>query len=313
MNLFIISDAYSAKTLLPNLDYLLSESIEKVFLLNENHFQFDFSVENFHFDIILSEDIDECILGSEIIFLIDNGRLCKNISNKIQKQLEGTSKKLVVFQDLFKLDDEFDFKTNYNAKVADKPIVLIISYGDFSQKYIIELALNKIFYDNRVDIHQEFSHNVEYLFETLDRHDLLNSKIRKSIHFPIERSELIVKSITTSIMDYSEKSVDLYKLIGQACPDYLILNTNARLELDTKDIFQFFAIRYGKDVDYFIQSEYVPTYFWSKDATPLFVGRRACDIVRNEKVLNVADIHFPEILFDDILSRISFPESVRLL
>lgn len=255
MNTFIFSSSRITRSLVYNIEYVLNINISNIVVLTENH-----SLEDFYFTsskIILCQNISEALLLSDIVIIINNGKLPEQKMNYIKKRgLENN-------QRIISIDINSEKRENstlvYNQHMMNKmPTIMNIGIGDASLTYCMEIYLNKFFKDKGVNLYQTFTQYTKNIISSFEGASLINSNLifSSEIDSVIKSNyELYIKSDffdDINSMIQSLDIVDLYK------PNYVIFNGNARFN-EQYDLETIFKYRFGCNI-YIVKSKYIDVH-----------------------------------------------------
>jgi len=302
-NILIIGNSYESKTLLYNLDYLLNVKIGNVFLLNENHNYSDFNRGSYNFNIELKSNLEECFSACDICLLLDEKSTASKSLLELKTKCKHFDKKIIL------VEGNAD---NPNVPVFDinkQPIILLISTGIYEQLYCSEILLSKIFTEHGIDILQIPSVKTQHIFSCLKKNNLLNVAIENTL---FQKPQLLLLTLEENFIRYDVESANFYLNLMKIKPDFIILAKNSRVDINS----QVFQTRFGKKLDYIINSEFDPMYFWNDISVPLFCKKEDTSINttgQNEDVSNISDSLLPQLLYNRIISKLTMPKDIELI
>lgn len=296
-SVLLLGEPYEVKTIMFHLDYLLNFPIETAVVLRENHNMGDFKKERYRFRVMLADTLDEGMKLCDVCLVLkSNDRINYALRGKECNNIE-----IVTLDEM----NAFSTKSRFNASV--KPVILLISTDQFNQKYCTEILLNRLFIEHGIDIFQAPSLKTQRVFLKLSQRGMLNSKISDSM---LSDGQVAIITLEHNFLEFDSESADFFTEFVSTKPDFVLLNKNMRTEFFP----QIFKTRFGKAVDYIVESEYVPTYFWNNLSIPLFCGNGSCAFAKeqtNENCSSISDPFLSELLYKNILTAISVPDTVQ--
>jgi len=307
-NIFLFSNSYMGRTILYNLDYTLGLSLEKILLLHENYKQHECFYHFQEKQIVLCEHIEECILNSDITIVIsDNNLPMKNVN--IAKNMSESMGKRCIIVDGANSNIQSPKKIKNISKFIGRPLVLIISSGEYTQNYCTEIMLNRLFAKYGVDIYQGFSEMSNNIFQKLNANEMINPTILESQkRLPQEANIIVQTIITENIFENSKVNAEIAYKIYLMKPDYILLNVNAGVVI-TDIVKDIFYNKYGHKINAIVKSSYVPVVARGKKPVALYI-----DMFDDfEGVISAEDDLAQNTLVMDIFSKVALPKYVSLI
>lgn len=303
-NISIIANSYLARTLTYDIEYLLGCHVKNVFLLKENHTTFEFIDNHSKVNFILCDNIEYMIAQSDLVLFFKNSFFPITLLKRINFMSSNNPEKFII------IEEGEGVLTDINIDIIDNmnmPMILLISYSDFTQQLCTEIMLNKNFNDLNIRIKQDFSKKSETLISGLYENNIINKNIINDNMRELEDCDILIKSISADIFGPIDKNLWLLNYITKAKPDYIIINTNCKANIN-KENLSFFMYRYGYEVNAIISSEFVPVITNAPNPISVYIGQR------NEKIQSH---HKKQLLkndiISDILSKISLPSGVKII
>lgn len=298
MKVFIFANSYTANLLIRGLDFLTGKVIDEISLLRENHEKNDFISEDKFLNVVFG-NLAECLNRSDIILMLDDSSIPNKSREFIYNYAKSTGKELIKIDNPWgKNYDDCDGLLNPDINL-NTPLVLLVNYGGFTRHYNTEIEISKLFVEHGIKIKQVFSNKSSALINFLKPYGMINQDIIESQNR--QNADLNVMSIESCLYDYGEKSFSEAGFIGFINPDYIVLNIEGGYsDDDIQDIVKQFKIRCGRDINIVVESNYRSAYTGQPDPVR----------VRLKKTYTGVG---GEIIFNDILSKVSLPQGVVLL
>lgn len=298
MNLFIYSTSYVTRLFAHELKYITGECLDKIVVLGENHFLEDFQFEKN--SVVLCENVNEALNISDIVVVLNNGKLPDKKMNHIIEHCCRTYKKIVpidITTDCLKLDEQLSLDSK-----MDIPMILNVGIGDSMSTYRLELSLNRMFFDTNVKIFQSFSSFTSIIINTLKKHNIVNK------NFIFEEDKQLYEKFQVNIKSTNYANINslikCFYSISNFKPDYLIINMNGR-PIDMMGIENLFKYRYGLS-PFFVQSKYIDINKDDQNYRPIYCHSLGGDcFFGDQKILSK--------LKHDIMVRLAFPSSIVII
>ena len=222
---FVFSNSFFARTVLKDLEYLLNKSIDKIYLLRENHSQdeiFYFNHCNYNFKIQLVDTIEEGILQSNIIVISKDDNIPLKYIDYVTLQAQKQKKQCFCINNPWILETTEElgsFEWNKNI-----PTILIMGVGVSSQLFCMEMLINKILSKNNIRFSQRYSESTKQLLNQLPSKRNLNPNVTYSISDTNNDSQInvITLCLKNEISDI-RFNIDNIRRIS---PDFTVLQTN---------------------------------------------------------------------------------------
>lgn len=222
---FVFSNSFFARTVLKDLEYLLNKSIDKIYLLRENHSQdeiFYFNHCNYNFKIQLVDTIEEGILQSNIIVISKDDNIPLKYIDYVTLQAQKQKKQCFCINNpwISETTEELgSFEWNKNI-----PTILIMGVGVSSQLFCMEMLINKILSKNNIRFSQRYSESTKQLLNQLPSKRNLNPNVTYSISDTNNDSQInvITLCLKNEISDI-RFNIDNIRRIS---PDFTVLQTN---------------------------------------------------------------------------------------
>lgn len=284
INIALLTNSITDRTLIFNLSYVLNEPINNIFLLAENH-NFNEVFYN-HENIYICNNIDEAINSSDIVVTI----------NKKCADLFPKSKNVLFIQNpwiknRFVVPEIESIKQSSNGK----PIIAILSIGKFTDHYYIEILVNKILSENGANTLQFFSKETMCILSELSKfkvlnHNLLNTK---------EDADVIVVSIDGTKY---HNDAEFICALSQLSPDILFLCIDRTFKKVT-DIENI--TRIVREISLTIQSPYIAYETGTGIQYPVY-----CGYDENKLFINSSDSILNLYLYKQIIKNLYLPNDI---
>lgn len=256
--------------------------------MSENHYEEDSCYFFGNRQICFFDTIEECVKNSDIIIISKEHKI---------KFRKFTDKRIIVID----LNDEslskyFHFSLP-NLDYKGKPVIAILSLGEYNDQYNTEIMVNKILKEKNARIAQVFSRKTQIILDSYFQNDCLNNAISTSVE---ECYDIICISIE-GINNYQE----LLRIMYDISPDMILVCVNKLYDQEKELSECLFA--YG-GIDLVISSPYIPYEIVKGKVHPVFCGydytSRYCESFQN----NLYDT-----LKKTILKCIYYPEKIIIL
>lgn len=302
-NIFIYSNSFDARTLVANINYLLNISIDKIILLKENHLsEENFLIENI--EICFHTDIYECVMNSDYVFIIENETLPTNMIQRVKKICGDTSKLCIYLGSLSPICERKYINEYLDRQFNEHlPTILLLSIGKLSQLFSLEILLHKVFNMYDVCFFQYFDKTTKSVFEELQKHNLLNSKLMyNQDNYP---SNNCINIVSVSISDNLRELHDYSNIIYKTKSDYTILNVNATFN-SIKLISNYLKYGSNVEIDMVIKSHYCCLQN-GKDYYSFYKEAIATD---KRIIYDIEDSELYNIISNNIYTKIGVPKGM---
>lgn len=295
---FIYSNSYIARTFVYNIQYLIKFQVNKIFLLKENHSENEkWNISNC--DVELCNTLNECIIGADYVFIVNDGSLPSKIINKLYILCEEYRKHCISIKYIkpsinFLFDDLLACNKN-------TPLIAHVHVGEFSQGFSGEVLLNKILTNRKVKYLQLFTRETFSLLSELKDNNILNEKIVTEI----KNKDFDVIVCSLHISSDIELYMESIRLLSKLNPDFTIVQINNNFpSIDT--ICNLLKYRTGNTVDMIIKSHY--SCLQNGKSQYLFYSETIESVSTN--TLDIESNDLEEDIDFGIFSKISLPENI---
>ena len=298
--IFIFSNSYAAKTILLELDYLLNIEIDEIFLLKENHDEKEHYTCN-NAKIKIHKSVDTCISFCDTIILIKDSNMPEKSIDYLLSESKRLNKNCFVVQNPW--EKEFIFSTNEksyeNFDFKKYPVILNISLGSNTQQFFIELMMNRLFVENKINFRQVYSAETSDFLHQINNFGLLNNNIFEQLNMIDNQYNIIIISLNIGNLYNMKKYVDIVKFIS---PDFITIQSD--LNLNEYDYVNN-MVKYGyfSKLDLLIKSH----YYLLQNKFNIYCDKK---IDNDFFIQDIESDNFDKKLYNAILAKIALPEYV---
>lgn len=297
-NLLLIGDSFSSKTYIFELEYLLNEKFDSIYLLGESN-RYDDIFMGCTCPINISTDIALCLLKCHTVFIIYTNRFTEDILSKTIDLRELYGKRIYIIN----TDDNDSERTiaNHATPLDSTPTVLIVNHSIYTQCYIVELALNQYFVNERLKLYQLFSESSSKILYQLQNNSSLNSSINRTLK-NTRNKDLIVKTI-----DLCQE--DVLADITRINPIYTILVTESNIPQTIEDMFKEFYIRYSFPLNAIVKSQYTSVRMWNNRTDLFYKGNMEIHLA--DGTVTQSKDAISNVLLNDLANTVSLPDNIN--
>ena len=173
---FIFANSYLARNVVFSLDYLLDLNVDHIILLEENHNKGEKFSINDNVIINYCSTIKDGIINCDLVLILVDDFLPQNAVERVHLKSKELGKRCVnIYSNWNKIQDHTSCFERTNAK--DHPTILTLSLGQNAEYYCLEILLNKLFNNKKINIKQYFSDSTRGFFTQFQNHNLLNPSL----------------------------------------------------------------------------------------------------------------------------------------
>ena len=288
-NIFLFSNAFTARTLTFQMEYVFNIPINTIFLMAENHHKDEtfFVGENSH--VCICNTFDECINRSDMI-IVAKDQIVPHFIDK---------KDCLIIDSPWKSKN--DYKTDIHAipklDYLTKPVIVILSMGNYTDQYCIEILVNKILSEKNAKVMQFFSPETKTILSALSQSEYLNPNLCDVQNNDYDIIVLSIKGITNDSQ--------LFRILKDVSPDVLILCVNYSFS-KTIEIEHYF--KYICNIGAIVKSPYISYEVVEGKTYPVFCGFEKSNFFKNS-----LDKNLEHDLRTSILQRVYLPDSIYIL
>lgn len=289
MNVALLSNSLINRTVAFNLDYVLNEKIENIFLPAESHSLNEMLYFCGRENILICDRIDESISESDIIIASN-----KNIISRLP-----ASKRTIFITNPWAEEIENIPKIEVPQWTRGKPVIAILSLGRFTDQYYIEILVNKVLFESGAKIHQIYSKETYSILSDLSKQNLLNPNI---LSYKNDESDITVMSIDgTKFHNDAEFICELSRI----SPDMLFICIDRTIEnVDSIDNI----VRNVRQVNLTIRSPYISYDVGTGVKYPVY-----CGFVKENTNVSSLDTELESHLKKQITKCLYFPSGTVFL
>lgn len=311
MKVFIMSSSYIENTIAWEISHLLGVKVDTIFFLEENHTrnEIDWLYKD-HQNIQLFSNYKEAILQSDFVIIINTGDILIKIINECIMYAKDNNINICVIEDQ-PLSDNIDKPVIFDKNIAysEKPVILLFTVGEYCQTYCVEMTLNKLFYENKINFRQEFSTWTEKIIKKIGHIGFFNSKLL--YHETKVPYDIIIKTLNGNMILDIENHLDSAFLPHQFKPNYVIIICE-RFFASHETITNIFRYRYLRNINKIIYSKYVSGPKKLEQEFPIlcFSQDEINDHIQiDDELLDKVK----ETLFEDIISKIAISNEIQII
>ncbi len=287
-DVFLLLDTVVERLVTFQMEYVFGISINSIILMSENHCTDDCNYFYKGKKIQIFNSLQECVKHCDSII----------VSNNYLHKLKGTSDK-----DVMVLDIKNIYEKNSEFIIPDldyqgKPVIVILSLGDFNDQYNTEILINKILTEKGAKVAQFYSPLTQKIIESYSHISHLKSPLLDS---HIEDYDIIVLSIS-GISNY----IELMHIMCDISPDLILLcvNKSYRQEEELKRCLY----GCGGNIVAIIRSPYISYEIIKGKTYPVFCGHE-----KSTSYYGSFEKDLYGILREQVLKHIYLPENIVLL
>ncbi len=342
MNVLFLSIPYIESNVVHSFDIYSGLTVDTLFLFKENHANSNYDTENrtnnynielidsiysinkdFEIFIYYDSQISDAILMEIIDYSKQNGRIINLIVSKAQfSELQSELHDSTLTKPIFVNEKPFYKDEVTYGQFKKKPIVLICGLSEFNQQVNLELQLCKMFKKNNITF-DLLSYNspvgAGFIDKSLvsnypDVHERWIDKIKEIALRQNNDANITIISFPFDLLVCSAaQNAVLSQLIRSLKPDYTICCISNERELtDSIDNLElWFHNRFDTTLDAVYVSEYTSNkHEYLKKPYPIQIEYSPQGT--SDKV-TVANVNTVVAIYDNIISKLSYPTSVRLI
>lgn len=287
MNIALLSNSLINRTLSFHTGYVFDREVDNIYLPTENHSSDEiFFNDQKHIHI---EDSVEGIIDKSDIIIATNSNVTRNVSE---------SKTIININNPWAGENVEKSNRNFLYRPSNKPVIIILSLGRFSDQYCTEILIHKILSNSGAKFHQNFSPETQSILRDLSSHGLL----RHSLADPTkEDADVIVLFIDgTKYHNDAEFICELKNL----SPDLLFICTDRRSD-NLNDITMISRIVCNACM--IIHSPYISYDVGTGVKYPVY-----CGPLCSESSINSFDWNLETLLKKKIMTQLYFPAGTIL-
>lgn len=286
-NIFLFLDSVTDRTLSFQIEYVLNISVGSIILMAEDHYSSDLNYFFGNKRILIYNTLPECVDNCDIII----------VSNNHLSQLESDINKEIIVVDLNESKYENLTCNVPDLKYTEKPVIAILSVGEFCDQYNTEILVNKILSEKGAKIAQYFSPFTKSILDSCCRAGCLNIPLLESRHSDYD-------TIVVAINGFSNYP-NLIRTMCTISPDMILLcvNKSYNQEAELKQCL------YGcGNIETIIKSPYIPYGLVKGKNYPVYCGH-----TKSSSYTGSFEDELYGVLKESILRCIYLPKSILLV
>lgn len=308
MTLFFYSSRYTLECFLPNIYKIYKNRIEKIYIYQDAFMDSKF-FDDSECPIIFESNLSVALLNSDISITLDDGRISKKFSRKIEELTCKIGKKH--YQIALSSDDTYYKHIPFEDDLLhSKTSMLICCDGEASQVEKIELSLNMLFKNDKISIKQFLSFPSQTIIDKLSI--IINDKtVVKGEESQFKQTEYDVLIVTISLNHLLSNNVEVYNDIILLQPDFVLFcgEHNYRNFNDLKNVFKY---KYNKEIDLILLSNFFLYKEQLGDIGTRVKSSLAHNFIMQPEVISY-DNSAETKVYRSIISKITFPGAVKVL
>lgn len=283
-NVFLFLDAIIDRFIAVQMEYVLDMPINSIILMEESHYIADLDCFYSNKNIQIYSTLQECVDRCDTIIVSDNHL----------PRLMGIINKEIIVVDLSEGVHENSNLAIPQLNYREKPVIAILSLGEFTDQYITEILINKILTERGAKVAQYFSPLTQRIIESCSHVNHLNAYLSKT---NIEDHDIIVLAINGGT-----SYPNLMRMMCDISPDMILLcvNKSYRQEEELKNCL------YGcGNIEAIIRSPYISYEIVKGKTYPVYCGHEKSNSIYGSFEKNLKDV-----LEKCVLRKVYLPENV---
>lgn len=303
-NIFIFANLYNVKTILFEINYMLSINIGKIILLKE---VYEYNDNFKKYNIEVCDDIESCIQKCHFVLVIKDNNIPNTSLNRILNRSIYYNKPYYLINNLTCNDTSEHIESTKNKINQDIPTLLCLALGEYTQQLYIELLLNKIFTDLSITINQFYSKSTNNLMRELYNKKLLNLELAK--HLTDRRVVPGLLNVVAVNLSSRATLPEISSVVRIISPDYIVILLDECIEQpECHKLQNLVYFNCFKEINLYIKTH----YHYNDSSAPYILYRRDLNINASKNV-DIESSNVSCILRESILSNISIPEGMEIL
>ena len=288
-NIGLLTNSITARMLLYQIDYVLNMPVKNIYILPEYHNKSEMFPTS-HVKVIICDSYDEFIQKSELIITSYNREMLQDINNQkllfIDSPWNGYEN--------HSMNNCLTKKLNYSKA----PVVFILSIGDFTDQYHIEILVNKIISSKTGKMAQIFTSETKTLLDSIAISKNINPNLSKACNN--NDGDVIVVS-ANNISD----DLELIQIIKEISPDFFILCVDYSFN-GLNEIELFFSNICKPDI--VVKSPYITNKMLEGKHWPVY-----CNVEKSKVIHNTLEKNFENYLESHIMQKVFMPDSIKFV
>lgn len=285
-NIGLLTNSITARMLMYQIDYVLNIPVKNIYVLSENHNKSEIFPTS-GAKVTICDSYDEFIQKSELIITSNKQETLAHIDNRkllfIDSPWNGYEN--------HSMNGCLTKKLNY----SNAPVVFILSIGDFTDQYHIEILVNKIVASKTKRIAQIFTPETKALLDSIAKSKNINPNLVNACNN--NDGDVIIISANNISND-----LELIQIIKEISPDYFILCVDYSFN-GLNEVELFFSNICKTNI--VVQSPYITNKLLEGKQWSVY-----CNVEKSNVFHNTLEIDFENYLELHIMQKIFMPNSI---
>lgn len=285
-NIGLLTNSITARMLMYQIDYVLNIPVKNIYVLSENHNKSEIFPTN-GAKVTICDSYDEFIQKSELIITSNKQETLAHIDNRkllfIDSPWNGYEN--------HSMNGCLTKKLNY----SNAPVVFILSIGDFTDQYHIEILVNKIVASKTKRIAQIFTPETKALLDSIAKSKNINPNLVNACNN--NDGDVIIISANNISND-----LELIQIIKEISPDYFILCVDYSFN-GLNEVELFFSNICKTNI--VVQSPYITNKLLEGKQWSVY-----CNVEKSNVFHNTLEKDFENYLELHIMQKIFMPNSI---
>ena len=285
-NIGLLTNSITARMLMYQIDYVLNIPVKNIYVLSENHNKSEIFPTS-GAKVTICDSYDEFIQKSELIIT----------SNKQETLAHIDSRKLLFIDSPWNGYENHSMNGCLTKKLnySNAPVVFILSIGDFTDQYHIEILVNKIVASKTKRIAQIFTPETKALLDSIAKSKNINPNLVNACNN--NDGDVIIISANNISND-----LELIQIIKEISPDYFILCVDYSFN-GLNEVELFFSNICKTNI--VVQSPYITNKLLEGKQWSVY-----CNVEKSNVFHNTLEKDFENYLELHIMQKIFMPNSI---
>ena len=288
-NIGLLTNSITARMLMYQIDYVLNIPVKNIYVLSENHNKSEIFPTS-GAKVTICDSYDEFIQKSELIITSNKQETLAHIDNRkllfIDSPWNGYEN--------HSMNGCLTKKLNY----SNAPVVFILSIGDFTDQYHIEILVNKIVASKTKRIAQIFTPETKALLDSIAKSKNINPNLVNACNN--NDGDVIIISANNISND-----LELIQIIKEISPDYFILCVDYSFN-GLNEVELFFSNICKTNI--VVQSPYITNKLLEGKQWSVY-----CNVEKSNVFHNTLEKDFENYLELHIMQKIFMPNSISFV
>lgn len=288
-NIGLLTNSVTDRMLMYQIDYVLNIPVKNIYVLSENHNKSEIFPTS-GAKVTICDSYDEFIQKSELIITSNKQETLAHIDNRkllfIDSPWNGYEN--------HSMNGCLTKKLNY----SNAPVVFILSIGDFTDQYHIEILVNKIVASKTKRIAQIFTPETKALLDSIAKSKNINPNLVNACNN--NDGDVIIISANNISND-----LELIQIIKEISPDYFILCVDYSFN-GLNEVELFFSNICKTNI--VVQSPYITNKLLEGKQWSVY-----CNVEKSNVFHNTLEKDFENYLELHIMQKIFMPNSISFV